>query len=521
MDVAPKQLARIHRNISVFVIFVILFTSIVLVNNRTERDITILSLSLTGLFRIHSSLKPIKGIFMFFNSNTTKPFTELRNKSSTHLDFLRSHKVRLLPTSPLFIVGVPQTFEVAEGLSSTLYVYGALWNVQNVRLTSIKVQGYNFKHLLCVFYSHEGKKSEGTYVKAIVQELHTYKSPYTSASIKCPIRQQGYNKRVSLFVGLVESKQSQPKKVFYVENRNTNNIGKNYVSSRGIPEREASSVEFTVCVPAMFNLSNAAQLVEHVEMIRLLGARRLVLYNASISTNVDSVLRMYAREWEEGRETLQVVVLPWALPLENGTRINIPYWAQQLAIDDCMCRYKRLSKFMVFNDLDEFLIPLKHANWSALVAERRRLKPQSIGWLFRSSVMNKDTPSPAPGFEEDSRRYGSSVLGLTMRDSHIYPPDHRPKLIVDPTTIEEMGVHLIWEGGGSTDNLPVDVGLLFHYRAPLSECRARVKETRVVTKYGKRLKGRLKQVWSKLPGVKLGTLPFKGYNSSKCKLEIP
>ncbi|RUS69135.1 hypothetical protein EGW08_023101, partial [Elysia chlorotica] len=109
--------------------------------------------------------------------------------------------------------------------------------------------------------------------------------------------------------------------------------------------------------------------VEKIEMTRLLGARRVVLYNDTITPNVDAVLRMYAREWAEGRETLQVVVMPWVLPLENHEDLRIPYFAQQLAIDDCMYRYKRLSKFMVFNDLDEFLIPLKHANWSALVAE--------------------------------------------------------------------------------------------------------------------------------------------------------
>ena len=419
-----------------------------------------------------------------------------------------------------FVIGVPKTFEFVENVSSRIYVYGALFDVNNIRLISIKVQGYVFKIcsvcFICLIL--KTKKFISVYVRAIVKELHTYKSPYTSASIKCPFKLQESKMKTPLFVGLVESELTTPYKIFFVENTSYNATAKidEARCNPGTLKRE-QSVEFTVCVPAMFNVQNSAQLVEKIEMTRLLGAGRVVLYNTSISSNVNAVLRMYAREWAEGRETLEVVVLPWKLPSENGKLINIPYWAQQLSIDDCMYRYKRLSKYMVFNDLDEFLIPLKHENWSALVAERRRLKPQSIGWLFRCSVVSKDRPSLALGFEEDYLRYGASIFGLTMRDQFIYPPNDRVKLIVDPTTIEEMGVHLIWEGQGSTDNLPVDVGLLFHYRVPLSKCTPQVNETRLVTKYGKRLLARFKDIWSKLPGVELGWSPFKAGDKSECK----
>ncbi|GFR99305.1 UPF0392 protein F13G3.3-like isoform X2 [Elysia marginata] len=401
-----------------------------------------------------------------------------------------------------YVDGMRHSFELVEGISSRLYVYGALWNIDNVRLISIMVQGYRFKNLLCVFYYTVDKSNPGMYVKPIVKELHTYKSPYTSASIKCPIKPDEYVGDVPLFVGLVESESDVPKQTFLVEN---------------LRKETGITHEFTVCVPALFHMTSAALLVQKVEMIRLFGAGRLVLYNASISSNVDFVLKMYAKEWAEGRETLEVVVLPWKLPMENNKPISIPYYAQQLAIDDCMYRYKRLSRYMAFNDLDEFLVPFKHDNWSTLVAERRRLKPRSIGWLFRCSVLNKDRPSPAAGFEDDYVRYGSAILGLTSRDKHVFPPNDRAKLIVDPTAIEEMGVHLIWEGRGTTDNIPVDVGMLLHYRVPLWECTPQVKETRVVDKYGKKLVARLKEIWSKLPGIELGWSPFKAVDKTKCK----
>ena len=85
--------------------------------------------------------------------------------------------------------------------------------------------------------------------------------------------------------------------------------------SPGLSHRSMGGVEFTVCGPILHsNYSNLPQLVEKIEVSRLLGAGRVVLYSYSISASVDAVLRMYARDWEEGRDTLQVVVLPWELP---------------------------------------------------------------------------------------------------------------------------------------------------------------------------------------------------------------
>ncbi|GFS04544.1 UDP-galactose:beta-D-galactoside beta-1,4-galactosyltransferase [Elysia marginata] len=409
------------------------------------------------------------------------------------------HLKRVAP----YIDGVPHRFELVKGISSNLYIYGALWDVQHVRLVSIMVQGYIFKHLLCVLYYTIDKSKTGVYVKPVVKELHTYKSPYTSAVIKCPINSEVKRGDIPIFVGLTENGFESPKQLFLVQN---------YL--RGKTE---VSQELTVCVPALFHMTNTALVVQKIEMVRLFGAGRIVFYNHSVSSDVDAALRMYAREWTEGRENLEVVTLPWKLPFEDGKPISIPYYAQQLAIDDCMYRYKRLSKYMVFNDLDEYIVPLKHKNWSTLIAERLRFKPHSIAWLFRSSVLNNNRPSPGEGFEADYLRYGSSILGLTSRDQYVFPANHRAKTIVDPSAVEEKGVHRIWDGKGHMDIIPVDVAILFHYRSPLNKCSPQVKETRVVDKYGKRLVARLKQAWSKLPGIQLGWSPFKAADRNECE----
>lgn len=143
-----------------------------------------------------------------------------------------------------YVDGVRHNFELVQhDVSSRLYVYGALWNVQNVRLIVIMVQGHVFKDLYCVLYYTVDKSNSGFYVKPIVAELHTYTSPYTSASIKCPINTGVYKDNIPLFVGLVEGRSKTPKQTFLVEN-----YGKETGTTRG---QRIASLLYTSLSPGL------------------------------------------------------------------------------------------------------------------------------------------------------------------------------------------------------------------------------------------------------------------------------
>ncbi|RUS69136.1 hypothetical protein EGW08_023102 [Elysia chlorotica] len=404
------------------------------------------------------------------------------------------------------VVANQHIFELVDGLSERLYIYSALWNIKNIRLVSIKTAHYVFKNLHCVLYYPDDKDFKGVYVQAEVIERNPHEFSFSCAHINCPVKfkPQGNQSKESipLYVGLVENVSHIPKQMFHVED----------IMNEKDQSRQTVQ-EFTVCVPAMHQFGNAALLVQQIEMSRLFGAGRIVLYNHSISSNVDAVLRMYAREWAQGRETVEVVVLPWKLPSVNGSEIETQYWAQDIAADHCLNRYKRLSKYIVFNDLDEYLVPLKHSNWSALVANRLRLHPKSTSWMFRSSIFSMESPLAADGYKEDYQRYRAPMLGLTMRENFTYWYEDRSKLIVNAAALELMAVHAISKPKGDTDKLPVEVGLLFHYRLPI-KCCPLVKDTRLVRMYGQRLVARLKETWAKLPGVELGWLPS---NKTRCE----
>ncbi|GFR88103.1 UDP-galactose:beta-D-galactoside beta-1,4-galactosyltransferase [Elysia marginata] len=407
----------------------------------------------------------------------------------------------------------PEDFQKVDGLGSLLYVHAAVWQGSNVRISAIKTRG-NLDSILCILWYSSDQNSNFTVVRALVRDLQSYGNKNTCAYIKCSLPRGNlsiYND-APVYIGLINEKSlSEGYKVLLrVENRGMDpyrvyrhfsaGTSQNYSmdSTTQTPNKDRV-VEFTVCIPALWDYDNAAQMVEKLEMVGLLGAGRVVLYNTSIGSNVRAVLEFYSRLWANGNGTLEVVVHSWKLP-----DLSIHYKGQIAAMDDCLYRYGWLSKYMVFDDLDEFIVPQRHDNWSQLIAEREKLNPRHAAFMFRCTVMNKDHTSPVPGFEADALRYGSSVLSFTQRDVYISGPVNKSKIIVNPRKVESIGVHHVYEGYETTDIIPPEDGLLYHYRLPLRGCDPEVKDEYVFRKFGKRLLERLKSVWSQLEGVALG-----------------
>ena len=364
--------------------------------------------------------------------------------------------------------------------------------------------------IYCVFMQGSTRFVE----KAVVKNFYQFVAEYTSAYVTCSIGKGRFKDNLPLLVGLVTGKDrsSTPKVTFPVEGRE-DQLNKNKDLT---PSSKGGTVELTVCTPAMHGFSNAAQLVEKIEMSRLLGAGRIVFYNHSITSNVDAVLRLYVREWAEGNYPLEVVVFPWVLPSLSGKVVKIPYFAQLASIDDCLYRYRRTTRYTEFSDLDEFLVPLRHDNRSQLLAVIDKKRPNIAGFMFRCTVVNKDLPEPAKGFQDVALKYGSSILGHTRRDNLVFKPGKRSKLIVKPQLVEEMGVHFIQNASGRTEYVPVEDGLLYHYRNPLDICSNLTQDTRVAHKFGQKLAARLKVVWDKLPDAGLGWKPTRRRDFKQC-----
>ncbi|RUS75814.1 hypothetical protein EGW08_016441 [Elysia chlorotica] len=423
-------------------------------------------------------------------------------------------------------------FRLAGGLGGQVFTYAALWDEDKARIVTLVPLNETIKDLLCVFLPGRNQSSESFSVPAklsIIPENHG--ATFTAAFIECPLQKAHRLGTVPpAFVGLVLRKHEAagPQMFLPIDRPLDGLVGDDLRAGRRQRLRD-----FTVCTPVMHSrYGKASQLVELLELSRLLGAGRVVIYRESVAANVAAVLGLYRDQWEAGSDSLEVVVHPWELPslLERGVartmrqERDIHYFGQLAAIDHCLHRYRHLSRHIVFSDVDEFAMPRRHANWSALLAERRAIRRASrqvplAGFMFRNSVFNKNRPSPAPNYESESRLYGSAVLGLTLRDDDYMRREQRSKMIVDPKWVEVMGIHTIWKRSGIVDDVPPAQGFLAHYRSPLFDCKPQVRDLIVVDRFGEELVTRLKLVWSKLPGVSLGWQPAPKFNESSCKID--
>ncbi|RUS89739.1 hypothetical protein EGW08_002557 [Elysia chlorotica] len=268
-------------------------------------------------------------------------------------------------------------------------------------------------------------------------------------------------------------------------------------------------VEFTVCSSVLHSMfSRSESLVETVEMSRLLGAGRVVFYNASISADVNQVLGLYAQDWSEGREALEVVVLPWDLP-KLLSPDKLYQFGKMAAINDCLHRYRNSSRYIVFSDLDEFIMPIKFSSWSELIAQVNRAQPGTSEYLFQRTIFRRQRPSLTKDFHATAEEYNPAILGVTQREDYIFPQKIRSRMIVDPVAAKEIGLHFAWRILGKSYNVSTEDGLVHDYKETtlngnivipneLSRRNTRVTDMYVANRFGLSLATRLKTIWSRL-----------------------
>ena len=253
------------------------------------------------------------------------------------------------------------------------------------------------------------------------------------------------------------------------------------------------SRRFTVCLmPLNNNYSNSFQLVEWIELNRLLGAERFTVYNYSSAENVKTVLEYY-------QDFALVEVLQWQIPLTVETWPNtndpdIHYFGQLAALHDCLYRNKRDSEYVVNEDLDEFIIPYAEnvTTWSEMVHHY----PSNKGtYRFKNVYYRQewrdDSLEDFP-YKDTAIKYKLVTLLKTKHE----PPDpfkQRTKYMSKTAMVNRLQVHSSApaKNNGGIELVPPSVALLHHYRnwqiyGDGSETNSNVDRT-VMHKYGKHL----------------------------------
>jgi len=237
---------------------------------------------------------------------------------------------------------------------------------------------------------------------------------------------------------------------------------------------EVNSTEIGICVkPMHFHYNKTLELLEFIEMNKILGVTKFTFYNDTVSPEVSCVLNHYI---EEGT----VVVLPWRLKIDSQTEIRTE--GLFAALNDCLYRNMNDFRYLMLIDFDEFIVPHTNETLPQMLAHVDAQKIVTTGNLGRPSISGSfvsKVPQPkitsAYSFQNaffylqfpDDRDSNSPLrlLRKTRRKSKFNPQKQRSKYICVPRNVKEAGNHFIWEfSKGSNLNVPTKYGYLHHYR---------------------------------------------------------
>lgn len=251
-------------------------------------------------------------------------------------------------------------------------------------------------------------------------------------------------------------------------------------------DHQSPEFNFTVCVtPFNFNYNNYHQLVEMVEVNRLFGAQRFVFYNYSTGSQLEPYIR-----WYESSDVLRVI--PWHLPVvvdvwpqDPKVEPEIHYFGQLAALNDCLYRNMLSSRFVVFTDLDELIVPRRHDTWFQMLRSIRKTRKQQYqqretnirklltpgAFLFKNVFFRMDwnnSPTSEGANHSLAVELKLNTLLKTNREERVYPVFVRSKYIAVAKTVSMVGVHSVLNFIDDANLTHVmvdeDQGLLHHYR---------------------------------------------------------
>ncbi|XP_045193716.2 uncharacterized protein LOC123549585 isoform X2 [Mercenaria mercenaria] len=257
---------------------------------------------------------------------------------------------------------------------------------------------------------------------------------------------------------------------------------------------------FTVCLsPLNFRYNRDYEIIEWVELNRILGADKFIIYNYSSAINVARVLDYYSERGltEVVQWNLPVGVDTW--PRENKT-VEIYYFGQIAALHDCLYRNKGVSEFIVNLDVDEFIIPhgINVTKWSDMLMQ---LKQDSNVYLFRNTFFKKEWNNVGIEIQNKSLvdKHRLVTLQKLQHETEIFSPRSRSKYFAKADGVFQVMIHEVpWMKNAY---VPIEIRLLHHYRdwETLDDPpNVKVLDKTVPQKFGQLLIKNVQTVWSDL-----------------------
>lgn len=361
---------------------------------------------------------------------------------------------------------VKDNWQSVAGSKEKFYVYSAYFDDRNAKYRYIRViaatKTRNSDKVVCkLWYTHTYAPVTVNAVNKVIRENWNLK--YSAYFVLCMLGSHPAPDMVSVLIKANTSIASSNRMIVHnhpklKKKEKLNKLIKSRLSgSDGVPERT-----FAVCVkPMHYNYNKILNLIEFIELNRLLGVSHFVFYNHTIGKEVDCVIKDYI---DKGI----VTILPWNLDLMSQKEIRTE--GLFAALNDCLYRTMYSFNYVLMIDFDEYIVPNLDDNLPSLLTRLDNLNnnlARSGGYSFQNAFFYLQWPddvnqitssnSNSINYHANDRRldtpkrkdaaYNNGLLTLlkTQRKSKLHIHKQRSKCIIQPENVVEMGNHFVWE----------------------------------------------------------------------------
>ncbi|XP_056394119.1 beta-1,4-galactosyltransferase galt-1-like [Hyla sarda] len=337
--------------------------------------------------------------------------------------------------------------------NSKTFLVSAYLDLRGSRL--VRILGITYRNepdsLLCDFCSIHYNYSN--YAELQVHADH-FGFPYGTTDLLCNIQDGRDPEYVSVY-------QANDPAHLFLKIQNTN-IETNELEPK-------FHYNFLVCISAMFDAyNNVLQFIQSMEMYRMLGAEKVILYYTESSPLMKDILSYY-------KDFVELIPWPitsfinvsrgWHYPEHPG---DLHYFGQTAALNDCVYRNMYKSKYIALNDIDELIVPITYKDWPEMLDSFVRTDPTTNVFIFENHLF-PTTPQDKSNFETPEEWLsvpGVNILNHVYREPNLPSEINPTKMIINPRSVVRVSVHVPLEFTGNQYQVPSDFAKLCHYREP-------------------------------------------------------
>lgn len=191
-------------------------------------------------------------------------------------------------------------------------------------------------------------------------------------------------------------------------------------------EEEEDRLDLVVCVPVSYGALDPFRIIEWLEVQRLMGVKRVAVYDLYLASPALEVLRAY-----EAEGFVELRKIDRVFPRERHRHLL----ELAVSLNDCLYRHARQFQRIVVNDFDEFIRPQKHRTLPELIAHLTESVNGSTNYVVRNAYFFLD--------DIDSANVSSRFTILRhLKRAPVSPMWHRVKPIITTDSCTHLYSHL-------------------------------------------------------------------------------